>query len=242
MSQTNEYPARYVCTWIACYTLALSGCINTRIPADWPSFTQSDDKGECAALTGQYSNSPVDWAYREPSAFRTVGGQGAHDYWLSQLFGPLASVAPADHENIKYITIQTDGADRILIRGTLQETGKNAISLTLLRNSNDAAGPDETEFAKFSCENGFVHISRFGWAPITPMIAAGIFRNAYIRLRRAVDGSLIVNVRSDDYATLPLIPVPITPSIEGFDSWYMFEHYHQQSSKSVPTVQRTRIN
>jgi len=237
----EKRPVRQACAWATCCTLAIAGCANTRIPADWPAFEQSEVKGECISLAGQYSNDPVDRAYREPSGFRTTGGESAHDYRLSQILGHLTLVDPAAHEKIRYLTIQFDDADRVLISGNHQETGTPAINITLLREGNNVENPDETESARFTCKNGFVHISRFGWAPITPIIAAGIFKNASIRMRKSVDGSLVVNSSSDMYGTLPLIPVPITGSIEGFDTWYRFVPYTTHPGESDFSVKSKHV-
>lgn len=231
-TRQKKRSVRPACAWTICCTLAISGCANTRIPADWPSFEESGVKGECISLAGQYSNTPLDRAYRESSGYRTEGGEGAHDYRLSQILGHLTPVAPAAHEQIMYMTIQFNDTNRIVISGNNQETGNTAISITLFREGDNAANLDETESTHFGCKNGFIHISRIGWAPITPIIAAGIFKNAYIRMRKSVDGSLIVNSSSDVYGTLPLVPVPITGSIEGFDTWYRFEPYTPQPNES----------
>jgi hypothetical protein len=213
--------------------LALSGCASTRIPADWPTFGQSETNGECISLAGQYSNIPADRAYREPSAFRKVGGKGAHDYRLSQILESLTLVLPSDHELIMHIDIQLVGANRVIISGSHQNNESVGISTTLLQAGKVSANPDDAEFSYFTCKNGFVHISLTSWMPITPYAAAGFFNFRYIRMRKAVDGSLIVNASSDMHVTLPLIPVPITGSTEGFDTWYRFEPYTTQSGENI---------
>ena len=200
------------------------------MPADWPPFVDSGINGECAALTGQYSSSPSANVGKEPvlsaprqTAYWDVG----HD-WLSWLFN-LPGRADL---SIKYLTIRHEDTDRIVIsgihpeiRGNHPETIRNIL---LVRSRAEVEIPAGANSATFSCKDGFIKVSNFGFLPVLfPVAPIGMVQTKFIHLRKAVDGSLIVHAGYDTYPTIPLVPLPVLSSVDGYDGWYRYAPYSQ---------------
>ena len=202
----------------------ISGCASMRVPSssvptEWDHLLQSDAKDACADISGNYSNSP------------DAGGWDVNRR-LSELFDLFRhSFDRYSNQEIAFLTIQSFGSDLILINGTHRETGENALSVALVNMAAKAEVPEGAVIIDFSCDSGFVNISGRGWLPIIVYAPVGIMSLSALRIRKLVDGSLIVNYGRSTTGTLPLVPVvPFVGTSETSNEWYRFQPHQSRSN------------
>ena len=214
---TGRRAIRNLSITAAALALALSGCATStgpKYPSDWASIRTAAIQHACPNLAGTYSNSAVAAFPRDEGAppslsqlFSAIGNASSH-----KVHGPWGPVGESDSVSFA----QTAES----LTATFARSAEAGVELTFARLGHYT--PEQSQGDMFTCfslsgEPRLFFISTVDdHLPIPPNTVG-----TQLILLRAVDGSLIVQVRSNSYEVINLGLVG-GPVVHHSSVWYRY--------------------